>query len=324
MGKPSRTAFYTSAICLQHDMGKDNPECPLRLEKIEELMLTTGLDMKLIPMVPPKAAYIDLLAAHDPDYLQFLSHSSPQSGVLKLNLDTSMNPYTWEAAQIAAGAGVDAVDRILDGQFDKAFCAVRPPGHHAHRDHSGGFCFLNNVAIAALHALKIKNLDRVAIIDFDVHHGDGTSDILGGNDKVLIVDSFQDGLFPYAHKTTKPSNALYTPFTEGMGGEELMVNVDKYWEPAVKEFQPDMIFVSAGFDGHREEDQAQLLMVESNYAFIARRLVQWFNEIPNCKGIVCLLEGGYCTSSLARSCVAFLRQLSASGRSESMREDEAG
>lgn len=307
-----RTAFYTHPTFLKHEMGDDNPECPMRLEKIDELMMTTGTSRFVEVIEAPSAEYADLLAAHDPDYLYFLANSTPKDGITRLNVDTSMNPFTWEAARHAAGAGCDAVQRVCNGEFQRAFCAVRPPGHHAHRDHSGGFCFLNNVAIAALYAINKCYLNRVAIVDFDVHHGDGTSDILGGRDDVLIIDGFQKELFPYAHLHHAPVNALYSPFDEGLEGQEFMRLIDSVWMPKLISYKPDLILVSAGFDAHREEDQAQLLMVESNYAFIARRLVAAAASVKNCRGVVCMLEGGYSTSSLARSCTAFVRQLAGS------------
>lgn len=309
MKKIAKVAFYSHPTFQKHVMGEGNPECPLRLEKIDEIMLTTGIDRMVVPVTAPVVAYSDLLAAHDADYLSFLSRSVPYEGSVRLNMDTAMNSYSWEAAQHAAGAITDAVDRVISGEFDQAFCAVRPPGHHAHRDHFGGFCFINNIAVGALHALKVCGLKKVAVVDFDVHHGDGTTNILGGREDVLIIDGFQNDLFPYAHLHNCPSNAIYTPFDEGMGGEEFMKVVDTIWIPHLLQYQPELILVSAGFDAHREEDQAQLLMVESNYAFIGRRLNSVAQSIPACRGVIGALEGGYRTSSLARSCASFIRQL---------------
>lgn len=303
------TAFYTHGMFLKHQMGKDNPESPMRLEKIEELMLAAGTTQYIDRKEAPAAAYTDMLAAHDPDYLTFLSQHSPKEGFKRINVDTAMNPFTWEAAQYAAGAACAGVDDVLNGQYKKVFCAVRPPGHHAHRDHSGGFCFLNNVAIGALHAIGIYGLKRVAVVDFDVHHGDGTSNILGGRDDVLILDAFQEALFPYAHLHHAPPNAVYSPFPEGTEGSALRETMDGVWLPELKKYKPEIIMVSAGFDAHREEDQAQLLMVERDYAFLGRRFAACLEEIPECKGVVAVLEGGYNTSSLARSCSAFIHQL---------------
>ena len=194
------TAFYTHGLFFKHKMGSNNPECPKRLEKIEELMLAAGTSQFVDQKTPPMVAVTDMLAAHDADYISYLSHNSPKEGLNTISVDTAMNPYTWEAAQYAAGAACAGVDDVLSGQYKKVFCAVRPPGHHAHRDHSGGFCFLNNVAIGTLHAIGVYGLKRVAVVDFDVHHGDGTSNILGGRDDVLILDGFQEALFPYAQR----------------------------------------------------------------------------------------------------------------------------
>lgn len=303
------TAFYTHSTFLMHSMGDKNPESPLRLEKIKELMFASGADRFMIEKEAPMVALSDLLAAHDADYINYLSRTAPVEGFAQINVDTAMNPYTWEAAQYAAGAATSAVDGVCKADFKKAFCAIRPPGHHACRDHSGGFCFLNNVAIAALHAIGTHGLKRVAVADFDVHHGDGTSDILGGREDVLILDSFQEGLFPYAHIHHAPPNAIYTPFPEGTEGDALRRVMDEVWMPKLLEFRPELILVSAGFDAHREEDQAQLLMVERDYAFLGRRFAFAAASIEGCRGIVAVLEGGYSTSSLARSCVAFITQL---------------
>ena len=306
------TAFYTHGLFFKHKMGSNNPECPRRLEKIEELMLAAGTSQYVDKKIPPMVAVTDMLAAHDADYISYLSQNSPKEGLNTISVDTAMNPYTWEAAQYAAGAACAGVDDVLSGQYKKVFCAVRPPGHHAHRDHSGGFCFLNNVAIGALHAIGIYGLKRVAVVDFDVHHGDGTSNILGGRDDVLILDGFQEALFPYAHIHHAPPNAIYTPFPEGTEGIALRRTMDEVWMPRLKEYKPELIMVSAGFDAHREEDQAQLLMVERDYAFLGRRLASCQSEIPECRGVVAVLEGGYNTSSLARSCAAFIHQLACS------------
>ncbi len=305
----AKTVFFSHESFLKHQMGGNNPEEPRRLEKIDELMYTSGTYEVVERRDAVPVSYTDMLAAHDADYLMYLARLSPKEGLAVINEDTAMNPYTWEAAQYAAGACCEAVRGVMHEEFDRAFCAVRPPGHHAHRDHSGGFCFLNNIAIAALHAIGNFGLKRVAIADFDVHHGDGTSDILGGREDVLILDSFQEGLYPYAHFSSRPSNAIYSPFPEGTEGEALRKTMDEVWMPALLEYRPELILVSAGFDAHRDEDQAQLLMGEQDYAFLGRRLVVAANSIDCCRGIVASLEGGYNKSSLARSSVSFIRQL---------------
>lgn len=310
--KPN-TAFYTHESFLKHRMGAKNPESPIRLEKIKELMFASGVDKWIFEKQAPMVNLSDLLAAHDAEYLTYLSRTAPKEGVIQINVDTAMNPYTWEAAQYAAGASCAAVDGVMNGEFKKAFCAIRPPGHHAHRHQSGGFCFLNNVAVGALHAIGNYGLKKLAIVDFDVHHADGTTDILGGREDVLILDGFQEALFPYAHIHHCPTNAVYSPFPEGTEGEALKRTMDEVWLPRLMDYQPELIMVSAGFDAHREEDQAQLLMVERDYAFLGRRLAELVSNIQGCHGLVSVLEGGYSTSSLARSCVAFLHQLASSG-----------
>ncbi len=305
----AKTAFFSHELFLKHQMGTDNPEDSSRIEKISELMVTSGIEDYVEQRQAVPVAYSDMLAAHDADYLTFLEQTSPSKGLVSINEDTKMNPFTWHAAQYAAGACCEAVKGVVTGEFQRAFCEVRPPGHHAHRNRSGGFCFLNNAAIATLYGINHYGLKRVAVVDFDVHHGDGTSDILGGREDVLILDIFQEGLYPYAHFRNCPSNAVYRPFPQGSEGEALRKTMDELWMPKLQEYQPELIILSAGFDAHRDEEQAQLLMVESDYAFLGRRFVVAMNSIKCCKGIVAILEGGYNNSALARSCMAFIAQL---------------
>ncbi len=304
----AKTAFFSHDIFLKHRMDPKSPETPQRIEKIEELLLTAGRFDDLIRKTGTKAEFTDLLVAHDQDYLSFLARNAPRQGLKVLNEDTAMNPFTWEAALQGAGSCCEAVKGIMEGEYQRAFCAVRPPGHHAHKNRSGGFCFLNNAAIATLYAIGHYGLKRVAVCDFDVHHGDGTSDILGNRKDVLILDCFQEDLYPNAHFHQAPNNAIYSILKEGNAGEALRKVIDEVWMPNILKYQPELIVVSAGFDGHREEDQAQLLMSEQDYAFLGRRLTQMADLVPCCNGIVAVLEGGYNPSALARSCIAFLTQ----------------
>ncbi|MCD8339480.1 MAG: histone deacetylase family protein, partial [Burkholderiales bacterium] len=295
---------------------------PERIEKIDELMFTAGLFNKFIRKETKKIEFSDILPAHEWDYVSYLARQSPKQGLVVLNEDTAMNPFTWEAAQYAAGACCQAVSGVMDGEFSQAFCEVRPPGHHAYRNHSGGFCFLNNIAIATLYAIGHYGLKRVAVCDFDVHHGDGTSNILGGRNDVLILDCFQENLYPYAHMHHTPKNAVYSALPEGADSKDLRGVIDEVWVPKLMEFAPELILVSAGFDGHRDEEQAQLLMIEQDYAFIGRRLIQLSESIACCRGVIAILEGGYNTCSLARSCVSFLLQFTAEKAEETSEESD--
>jgi acetoin utilization deacetylase AcuC-like enzyme len=306
------TAFFTHPDCRRHDMGTGHPECPQRLDAIEDHLLATGLDIALTRHDAPLADLKDVELAHTHHYvaeLRDLLQQLEASGESKaLDPDTAANPGTWKAALRAAGAAVAATDAVIDGRAENAFCAVRPPGHHAMRDEAMGFCFFNNVAVAARHALDVRGLRRVAVVDFDVHHGNGTEDILAGDERVLMVSFFQHPLYPYSGAVPKGTNMLNLPIPPYTRGGELRELVEANWMPALDAFRPEMIFISAGFDAHREDDLGQLGLVEADYEWLTLRIKAIADR--HAKGrIVSCLEGGYSLSALARSVAAHLRVL---------------
>jgi acetoin utilization deacetylase AcuC-like enzyme len=219
-------------------------------------------------------------------------------------------PQTLAAALHAAGAAVAATDDVIGGRAVRAFCAVRPPGHHATRDEAMGFCFFNNVAVAARHALDVHGLARVAIVDFDVHHGNGTEDIIAGDERVLMVSFFQHPLYPYSGAVPKGTNMVNVPLPPYTRGPAMREAVERQWLPALEAFRPQMIFVSAGFDAHREDDLGQMGLVEADYEWLTRQLVA-VAERHAAGRIVSCLEGGYNLGALARSVAAHLRVLTA-------------
>lgn len=306
------TAFFSHPDCRRHDMGAGHPECPQRLDAIDDHLLATGLDIALTRHDAPLVDLKDVELAHTHHYVAELKDLLEQveaSGVSKaLDPDTAANPGTWKAALRAAGAAVAATDLVIDGRAENAFCAVRPPGHHATRDETMGFCFFNNVAVAARHALDMRGLKRVAVIDFDVHHGNGTEDILAGDERVLMVSFFQHPLYPYSGAVPKGTNMVNLPIPPYTRGGELREMIDAQWMPALEAFKPEMIFISAGFDAHREDDLGQLGLVEADYEWITLRIKAMAER--HAKGrIVSCLEGGYNLSALARSVAAHLRVL---------------
>ena len=306
------TAFFSHPECRRHDMGAGHPECPQRLDAIDDHLLATGLDIALTRHDAPLADLRDIELAHTHHYVAELKHLLEQveaSGERRaLDPDTAAGPGTWRAALRAAGAAVAATDTVLDGAAENAFCAVRPPGHHATRDEAMGFCFFNNVAVAARHALDVRGLQRVAVVDFDVHHGNGTEDILAGDERVLMVSFFQHPLYPYSGAVPKGTNMLNLPIPPYTRGGELRELIEANWMPALEAFKPQMIFISAGFDAHREDDLGQLGLVEADYEWITRRVKSIADR--HAKGrIVSCLEGGYNLSALARSVAAHLRVL---------------
>jgi acetoin utilization deacetylase AcuC-like enzyme len=298
-------------------MGAGHPECPERLDAIDDRLLATGVLDGLARREAPAATPADIDLAHDPAHRQWLLSleqdlfEQMRAGGpdhIHIDPDTSMNPYTWSAALRAAGAAVAATDAVLAGELENAFCAVRPPGHHACRDHAMGFCFFNNVAIAARHALERHGLARVAIADFDVHHGNGTEDILAGDDRVLMVSFFQHPFYPFSGADSPADNMLNLPVSAYTKGMDIRDLIEMHWMPRLEAFRPEMIFVSAGFDAHREDDLGRLGLVEQDYAWITGRVKDIARK--HAKGrIVSCLEGGYNLDALGRSVEAHIRVL---------------
>jgi acetoin utilization deacetylase AcuC-like enzyme len=302
------TAFITHRDCHLHEMGSFHPECPARLSAISDHMIAQGLDPYFVYHDAPLATFEQLLRVHSVAHLERLKRSSPELGLFHLDPDTVMNPYTWQAALRSAGAGVLAVDLVMAGEVQNAFCAIRPPGHHCERANAMGFCFFNNIAVAAAHALNAHKLSRVAIIDFDVHHGNGTEDCFKGNEQVLMASIFQHPFYPYSGAENQANNMLNVPLAGGAGGDEFRVAVNDVWLPRLREFKPEMIFISAGFDAHYEDDMGNMRLFEKDYTWVTEQLKQIADE--SCGGrIVSMLEGGYSLSALARSVAAHIRVL---------------
>jgi len=304
----SRTAFITHRDCQLHDMGAFHPECPARLAAINDYLIAHGLDHYFAQHEAPLATFEQLLRVHTAAYLERLQRSSPAAGIVHLDPDTAMNAHTWQAALRAAGAGVLAVDLVMSGEVDNAFCAVRPPGHHAERQGAMGFCFLNNVAVAAAHALKAHRLSRVAIVDFDVHHGNGTEDCFSGNEQVLMVGMFQHPFYPYSGTENPAPNMLNIPLPRGTDGDEFRQVVYDMWLPRLRQFRPEMIVVSAGFDAHSEDDLGGMKLDDMDFVWVSEQIRQVADESAQGR-IVSMLEGGYVHAALARSVAAHLKVL---------------
>lgn len=313
----NKTGYFTHPDCRKHEMGSSHPECPARLDAIEDRLLVTGVGDALDRREAPLAAFNDIERAHDSLHIarvrdlcdEMARHEADGlSAYVRVDPDTLMNSHTWAAALRAAGATVAATDAVMAGELENAFCAVRPPGHHACRDKAMGFCFFNNVAIAARHALEHHGLQRVAVVDFDVHHGNGTEDILAGDERVLMVSFFQHPFYPYSGDAPHAPNMVNLPvpaYTRGMEVREL---IEAYWMPRLEAFKPEMLFISAGFDAHREDDLGQLGLVEQDYAWITARLREVARKHASGR-IVSALEGGYNLDALGRSVEAHIRVL---------------
>jgi acetoin utilization deacetylase AcuC-like enzyme len=313
----NKTGYFFHPDCRRHEMGRGHPECPERLDAIEDRLLLTGVADVLDRREAPLAPIADLELAHDRMHVASLRGltdglrddiSAGGPPYAAIDPDTSINVHTWDASLRAAGAAIAATDAVISGELENAFCAVRPPGHHACRDRAMGFCFFNNVAIAARYALERHGLQRVAIVDFDVHHGNGTEDIVAGDARILMVSFFQHPFYPPGGSVSLADNLVNLPvpaYTRGPAVREL---IEAHWLPRLEAFRPEMVFISAGFDAHRQDDMGQMGLVESDYAWITQCVKTVARR--HAKGrIVSCLEGGYHLDALARSVEAHVRVL---------------
>ena len=313
----SKTGYFTHRDCRKHEMGPGHPECPERLDAIEDRLLISGVGDALVRCEAPLASIDDMELAHGRMHVASLRGVTDtlreviEAGgppYAQIDPDTAMNVDSWSAILRGAGAALAATDAVMAGEMENAFCAVRPPGHHACRDKAMGFCFINNVATAAKYALERHGLSRVAIVDFDVHHGNGTEDIVAGDGRILMVSFYQHPFYPHGGSQSDADNMVNVPvpaYSKGMVVREL---IETLWMPRLEAHRPEMIFISAGFDAHREDDLGQLGLVEADYAWITERV----KDVARRHGkgrIVSCLEGGYNLSALGRSVEAHLRVL---------------
>ncbi len=307
-----KTGLLTHGACAAHEMGDWHPECPARVAAIQDRLIVSGLAPHLEYIDAPKASIEALTRAHDANYIGMLQRNTPAQGYHVLDPDTLLCPDSWEAILRASGAVLEATDRVIAGTLDNAFCSVRPPGHHAGIAAAMGFCMVNNLAVGVLHALEAHGLERVAVVDFDVHHGNGTEEILGaiefGNERVLMTSFFQHPFYPYSGTDNPMENMVNVPLPAGSDGTRVRAVVDELWMPRLESFRPQMIFISAGFDAHREDDIGQMNLVEADFAYITGRLMHVARRHGEGR-IVSTLEGGYNLSALGRSVASHVRVL---------------
>jgi acetoin utilization deacetylase AcuC-like enzyme len=289
-------------------MGAHHPEQPARLSAIQDQLIASGLDSLLTKFEAPLATDEQLARVHSADYVRAIRDIAPSAGTVHLDPDTAMNPHSLQAALRAAGAAVLAVDLVMENKVRSAFCAVRPPGHHACRARPMGFCIFNNVAVAARHALHAHGLERVAIIDFDVHHGNGTEDIFEGDDHVLMASIFQHPFYPYSGTDNPAPNMVNVPLAAGAGGKELRSAVSTNWLPALDDFRPELVVFSAGFDAHTEDDMAMLRFTDADYAWVTEQVKAVADRHARGR-MVSMLEGGYALGALGRSAVQHIKVL---------------
>ena len=303
-----RTAYISHPVCHKHDTGEGHPENARRLTAIEDRLIAAGLFDVLRYIDAPEVTEHQLLRVHKQGYLEALNSMLPESGYAHLDADTVISPDSLDAARRAAGAVVVAVDLVMSGELDSAFCSVRPPGHHAESDRALGFCLHNNIAVGAAHALTEYGLNRVAIVDFDVHQGNGTEEIFNHDKRVLFCSTFQHPFYPFTPLLANTANRVSVALEASAKSEAFRAAVTDHWLPALEKFQPEIVFVSAGFDAHRDDDMSHVSLTDADFRWVTEQIVQ-VAGISASDRIVSALEGGYELNSLARCVEMHIRAL---------------
>ena len=302
--------LYSHPDCVSHQTPEGHPERSERLSFLLEHLEQTGLTQDY-PLLEAPPIDKDLIAlAHHPELVNRLQQSAPQKGLTALDPDTWMGPASLTGALRAAGSVWQGVEDVTQSETNRVFCAVRPPGHHAEFDSPMGFCLLNSVAIGAINALNLPNIDRVAILDFDVHHGNGTVDLCREFPEILVCSSFQHPYYPHRLHDVTATNIVNTPLEAGASGDDFRRAIDGSWWQAIEGHLPDLIFISAGFDAHRADPLAQLNLDASDFAWITAEIVALADQCSQGR-IVSTLEGGYDLRALADSALAHLEALMA-------------
>jgi acetoin utilization deacetylase AcuC-like enzyme len=304
------TAYISHPDTLLHVMDGQHPESPARITTIQNTLQQEKLWQQLMKFNAPVATDKELQRVHSAEYVARIRALAPKAGLVKLDADTAMGPMSLSATLHASGAGILATDLVMHQRVKNAFCCTRPPGHHAGRENSAGFCIFNHVAVATAHAMQVHNIKRVAIIDFDVHHGDGTEDIFKHNSNVMLCSTFQHPFYPYRGSDTRSNNMLNIPLTAKSTGKDIRRIYETEFAPALAQFKPEFIFISAGFDAHQDDPLADLQLSVDDY----RWMTDWIKEIAKSYAygrIVSVLEGGYDLNALSKSATAHLSALMA-------------
>jgi acetoin utilization deacetylase AcuC-like enzyme len=304
------TAIYSHTDCQRHEMGDWHPESPARLQAIHDQLILAHINDLLEHREAPLAQLSDIERVHSQNAIGMVRDHIPKAAgeYYPIDGDTLLNAHSWNAALRAAGAAVAATDAVIDGELDNAFCAIRPPGHHARPSEPMGFCLFNNVAVAVRHALDVRGLERVAIIDFDVHHGNGTAEAFAGDPRVLMTSFFQHPFYPYSAVEPYTDHCVNVPVPARSKGDVVRQLVLDHWLPALHRHRPQMLFISAGFDAHREDDVGGMGLVEADYGWLTEQMMAVAKQYARGRIVSCL-EGGYNLSALGRSVAAHVRAL---------------
>ncbi|WP_006786983.1 histone deacetylase family protein [Thiorhodospira sibirica] len=303
-------ALISHHDCLLHRVASHHPEVPDRLAAIDDQLIASGIGILLRHYDAPLVTREQLERVHDVSYLDFVERSAPQDQeIICLDQgDTCLTEHSLTAASRAAGAPVLGVDLVMSKEAESVFCNVRPPGHHAERARAMGFCVYNNIAVGAAHALEEYKLSRVAVIDFDVHHGNGTEDIFRNDPRVLFCSTFQHPFYPHTGADTQTDHIVNVPLPGRTDGQAFREAVSQHWLPRLEAFAPELIMISAGFDAHREDEMSDFRLVEADYGWVTTELKKIAKRHAQGR-IVSSLEGGYSLSALGRSVVAHIDAL---------------
>jgi acetoin utilization deacetylase AcuC-like enzyme len=302
------TAYISHLDCHAHDTGEGHPESARRLSAIEDKLISSRLSDFIRRFEAPEVSQSQLLRVHTAGHLETVEAMMPRQGYVHIDTDTVICPATLQAAKRAAGAVVAAVDLLMSDGLKNAFCCVRPPGHHAESARAMGFCFYNNIAVGAAHALEAHGVKKVAIIDFDVHQGNGTEEIFLDDDRVLYCSTFQHPFYPYTPLPEDSDRNVSIPLDATARSAEFRTAVSDHWLPALERFQPEMIFISAGFDAHQDDDMSGVSLTDADFRWVTEQILQ-IAEIFASGRVVSVLEGGYELNSLARCVETHMRVL---------------
>ncbi|RME99134.1 MAG: histone deacetylase family protein [Alphaproteobacteria bacterium] len=307
------TLYLTHEVCIEHDTGPGHPERPDRLRAIGRVMEHEIFD-DLVRAQAPLADIEDIALAHPGSYIDAIREAVPEEGLVRVDSDTVLSPKSWDAALRAVGSGIEAVDQVMTGKVSNAFCAIRPCGHHAEPTVAMGFCVFNNIAIAGLHARASHGAERIAVVDFDVHHGNGTQVMFWSDKDLFFGSTHQMPLFPGTGAVTETGvgNIWNAPLRAGDDGTAFRNAMETRILPALRKHDPDIILISAGFDAHERDPLASLRLVEDDFAWITRKLAEIADK--HCEGrIVSMLEGGYDLEGLAKSVAVHVKALMDAG-----------
>ena len=303
----TKPILLTHPDCLHHEMPR-HPERPDRLRAVLDELKTSGLSGDMNEGLATEISESAIARVHPTDYIQHIGSSEPTEGTHKVDPDTYMSPGSYRAARLSAGAVVEATERVLKGESNRAFCAIRPPGHHAELASALGFCLFNNVAIAAETALLNPNIERVAIVDFDVHHCNGTVDIFKDRPEVLVCSSFQNHFYPHRYLDYSNEHVIATPLDSGCDSLTFRKEIERTWLKAIENHKPDLIFISAGFDAHEKDPLAEVNLQDEDYKWITELITSYANTYSQGR-VISTLEGGYSLESLASGAAEHVKAL---------------